>query len=216
MALSWDALTTAARLRDYLQREKTNVISGRFDDDWMESAINATSAAIATYTQRQLIAPATAITYTLTADNATSIMLPEWPIVSITSVKNLASNETIALRTSFTGRGYSLSDDDRLSGIIRLHDYATDRENAAIEVVARLGYDSATAAAATATRVTREHRVALDQLENACLQWASLLFTAPVPSAETMQVDQVAYTIREQAIPTRVRALLDPYRRQSL
>lgn len=216
MALSWDALTTIANMRDYLEREKTAVTSGRFADDWMERVINATSAAIANYCQRQLIAPASAITYTMTGDGRATIVLPEYPVVSITSVKNLSSNETIAARTAYGGTGYSLSDDDRLAGIIRLHGYTTDIENAAVEVQARLGYDSTTAGSSTATRVTREHRVALDQLENACLQWAALLFTAPVPSAETMQMDAISFTIREQAIPTRVRALLEPYRRVTL
>ena len=216
MALSWDALTTVEAMRAYVEREKTATLSGRFADEWMERVINATSAAIATYCQRQLIAPATAITYTLTGDGGSLLLLPEYPVVSITSVKNLASAETIPARTTFGGTGYSLSDADTLAGMIRLHGYVTDSDSAAVEVKARLGYDATTAGSLTPTRVTREHRVALDQIESACLQWAALLFSMPIPSAETVQMDQVAYTIREQSIPTRVRQLLEPYRRYAL
>lgn len=291
-ALSWDALTNVETMRSYLQREKTGTLDGRFTDDWMTQLINHTSAAIGLHCNRQLIAPAADMTYLLDGEGESTLLLPEYPIVSLTSITNLSGPEVIPARPTVNDDGYSYGDAYRMAGQVKLCGYVADWGSSMVQVVGRLGYTTgtpvgtatwtassatvtftgvdvtaliaagdyigkdaatlrgateqwwkvasrtyaggnttvtltasytgATATAATSrehaqsvtqTRYARANMQALAQLEHACLEWGSLLFNAPVPSVEVTSVDQVAFTVREQGIPTRVRTLLEPYRR---
>ena len=220
MALNWDALTTVAAMRSYIARERSGSSADLLADAKMEQVINQVSASIGFYTGRQLIATATALVYILDGDGSDLIELPEYPIVSITEIKNLASAEIIPARTSYTGTGYSSSDADTLAGVVRLTGYATDAGSALLKVTARLGYDATTAAPvapAVATGVTRAHAQALAQLEQAALCWGSLIFVSPTPSIDTVTVEGGAsFTTREQDVPTRVRGLLRPFMRYML
>ena len=212
MALTEQALTTVAAMRAYITRERTAAATGLLDDEHMEQVIAMASSAIAMHCQRQLRAPAAAITYTLDGTGGTTLYLPEWPIVSIASITNLSTSEVIPARTTPTGLGWSASDADRLAGIVRLTGYSLDSGSAMVSVSARLGYDATTAASTPATQLTREHQLALTQLEQACLAWGALLHSASVPSVETLSIEGGgAFTVREQAIPTRVRKLLEPF-----
>ena len=204
MPLSADALTTVAHMRAYLQRSRTDTTAGRFTDAEMEALIESTSAAIAGYTQRQLIAPTLAQFYTLSATDSVRLQLPEWPIVAISSLTIDGGDEI----------DWIASDDDYLAGIITLKNTTSGVPPQLITCVARLGYDPT--AITFQDRISRAHKVALAQLESACLQWAAMLFTAPIPSAETVQVDQVAFTVRESEIPMRVRGILQGYVRYAI
>lgn len=215
MALNANAMTTVAKMRAYLARETTAATDGRLDQtDWMEPLINRISSAIETYCDRRLIAPSAALTYTLDGDGKAVIRLPDYPIVSITSVTLSGSGVTVPVRPSIGQPGYVLTDDGRRLGHIYLEGYGTDVGRATNAVVAVCGYDATTAAGATT--YAREHRAALDQLENACLQWASLIFNAPVPSAESVATESLTFAVSERRVPSRVEGLLAPFRRWSL
>lgn len=215
MALNANAMTTVVNLRAYLARETTASTDGRLaTDGWMEPMINRISSAIESYCDRRLIAPAAALTYTLDGQPGSVIRLPDYPIVSVTSVTLSASGTTIPARASLTDTGYVLTDEGRRLGHIYLDGYTMDAGLAANAVVAICGYSST--AAALTTTYAREHRAALDQLDNACLQWASLIFNAPVPSAESVATESLTFAVSERRVPSRVEGLLAPFRRLTL
>jgi len=215
MALNANALTTVANLQAWLAQDTiATATDGRYATARCEALINRVSSHIEAYCDRMLIAPAAAYTYTLDGDGGTMIPLYRegaWPIVAVTSVTDSATSEVIAARTSIYGTGYTMN---AAIGVINLHGYSTTPGVQTIAVVARAGYDATTAALATV--LGRLHRRALDDLENACLQLCSLLWHSPVPSAESVQIAGTGMAIRESAMPSRIRLMLDPYRRLTL
>lgn len=215
MALNTDALTTVEALRTHLQAQRTDSTTGRYSNDLLESLINQVSSRIGRYVGRRLKAPASDETHTLDGDGTTTICCYRaglWPIVSITSITNLDSSETIPARASVANDGYVMGSDDKLAGIIRLDGYVTDRGIGTVQIVGRFGYDATIGAVAGTIQEAIHHRQALDDLEMACLDWCGYYFQARVPSLETLTLDGVSMVVREQAVPTRVRAALDRFR----
>lgn len=208
MALTANALTTVARLRSYLSRSRTAATDGELGTDRLEDLINAASAHIETYCDRHLICPATAQTYTLDHDGGSLLVLPEWPIVAITSITDLWDNVAIAARTAPYGDGYYAHSED---GRIDLYGYAPAAGEGVIQVVARLGYDATTAA--LTTPIARRHARALAELEQACWMLCYHWWSNPNPGAEAVTIDQMAMTIRPEPMPRPVAQLLAGYRR---
>lgn len=214
MGLDWDALASIDDLRNYIVRERTDSTEGLYSDASLATLINDMSAAIKGYCDRQLISAVTALTYTLDGDGDRTLYLPEYPIVSITSIYDASAGLYIPARTSYNGTGYCYSDADALGGRVQLEGYTLTPGYANIIVVANLGY-SATVAA-TFSSLSPYHSRALNALSSACIQWASYIFNAPVPSSETVLAQGISMTVREQPIPTRVKAMIEPYRRVPL
>ena len=207
------ALTTVVHLRNHIAQSRTSETTGQLDDDPLTLLINGVSAAVEGHCGRSLIAPAAAQTITIAGDGSTRIPLyryGRYPIVSITSITCNVSGVTIPARPSATGVGYVIGDADKLSGIIRLDGYATDRDPEGTTIIGRWGYDATTAA--LTTLIGEEHQRALRALERACLQWCALLAKAPTGGQDSMNIGDLSLSVEPREIPREVEKFLRPYR----
>lgn len=215
MALNTEALCEPSELRLYLTRDRTDETDGVLDDAFLEDLINRVTSRIAAYCDRQLLVNASDHTVTLDGDGTDAIRLYRvgcYPIVSVTSVTFLASSTTVAARSSYTGTGYVLTDEDKMGGRIRLAGYVTDVGMGLVQVVGKWGY-SETVAGGTDAWLARQHRRGLDELKLACLEWSAALFHNHIPGQQAITIAGVSMTLNERAIPQRVERLLASYRR---
>ncbi|MBI2300284.1 MAG: hypothetical protein HYU66_15290 [Armatimonadetes bacterium] len=202
MSLNANALTTVATLRQWLTQSLTPETDGRLSDANLEALINRGSGAIESWCDRALVAPATALTYTFDGDDGRRLVLPEWPVVSVSTVS--VDGESIPARPSLLAEGYVVRPGEAW---IELVGYRFSRGIANVTVSARLGYD------ATLAATDRRHRRALDDLGQACLLLCAYWFEKPVGGRLTSGVEGHLQSFQPDLWPEEVKALLLPYRR---
>jgi hypothetical protein len=202
MALNSNALTSIDKLRAWLTQGATSETTGRLAENNLEALINRASSAIEGWCDRVLIAPATDQTYTLDGNGDRRLILPEWPVVSLTSLT--IDGQEIAERADLMGLGYIVRSAEAWLNLVG---YCFTQGVANVEVVARLGYD----AAASAT--DRRHQRALDDLEQACLLLCRFWFEKPAPGRTTVSAGQQVDRYEPASWPAEVVGLLQPYRR---
>lgn len=198
MALHANALTTVARLRQWVSQGLPEETGGRLSDEALEALINQASGALEAWCDRLLVAPSAPVTYTFDGDGGQRLILPEWPVVSLAGVT--VDGDTLPARSDALGVGYVVRPYEGWLALVGYR-FATGVQN--VVVSARLGYD------ATLAATDRRHRRALDDLEQACLQLAGHWFAQPaaVPSAGAGRGELDA------GLPAEVKGLLQPYRR---
>lgn len=198
MALNANALTTVARLRQWVSAGLPEETGGRLSDEALEALINQASAALEAWCDRVLVAPAEPVTYTFDGDGGQRLILPEWPVVSVSGVT--VDGDAVPARGDVLGLGYVVRTYEGWLALVGYR-FASGEQN--VTVSARLGYD------ATLARTDRRHRRALDDLEQACLQLAAHWFAEPsaLPTPEAGRPELDA------GLPAPVKGLLQPYRR---
>lgn len=214
MALAANALTTIAKCRDYLVEGKQVASTGRLTDDNLTILIDRASQIIESYLGRKTIVNASDETLLLDGDGGRVIRLWEvgaFPIVSVSSLTNLVSGQTIAARATVADTGYILSTQDKIRGEIRLDGYSTDPGMQTVQVVGKWGF-SASEAGGTDGLIARHHLDALARLEQACLELVMAQFEHPDPAMRTESVDGVTYAMHVTTMPPRVAELLAPLR----
>ncbi|NUQ01771.1 MAG: hypothetical protein HUU35_18150, partial [Armatimonadetes bacterium] len=157
MALGPQALTTVPALRAQLAGGATDDTTGRLAEASLAALIERASAAIEGYCDRVLLAPTDDQTYHLDGNGEQRLVLPEWPIAALTSLR--IDGEDIAPRGDGPS-GYVAREAEGWLDL-RGHTFTVGLGN--IEVVGRLGYDPVLALS------ERRHRRALADLEAACL-----------------------------------------------
>ena len=202
MALDDNALTTVATLRQWLTQDATADSSGRLADAALEGLIGRATAAIEGYCERALIAPATAETYTLNGSGGQRLILPEWPLLELTSLT--IDDQAIPERASLADAGYTVS---AAEACLELTGYAFTRGVGNVVAVARCGYDPALA------ETSRRHRQAVRDLEQACLHLCAAWFWEPVAGRTMVNQGGAVIELEAEPWPAVVRGLLAPYRR---
>jgi hypothetical protein len=202
MALNANALTTVSRLREWLSEGLTATNGGRFSDERLTALINGASAAIEAWCDRVLVAPAQPVTYTFDGDGGEKLVLPDWPIVAVSTLT--VDGRTVPARSDPLGVGYVVRP---YEGWLALVGETFGRGTANVVVQARLGYD------ATLALTDRRHRRALADLEQACLLLAALWFEKPAAARLASTVGTHATRYADGELPAEVRGLLAPYRR---
>ena len=142
MAVGEHALTTLAELKDYLN------ISGSGDDSILESLIDRVTALFESYTGRKLKArdyhydPAEAAydpeNAVLDGDGGSSLILPQYPVNSITTLRVMGSE--IPEATSYAATGWINDGNLRSAGILRLRGYTLSAGRAFVEIAYNAGY----------------------------------------------------------------------------
>ncbi len=202
MPLDDNALTTVATLRQWLTQDATADTSGRLSDAALEALIGRGTAAIESYCERALLAPAMAQTYTLNGSGGKRLILPEWPLLELVSLT--IDGQAIPARASLADAGYIVS---AAEACLELTGYTFSAGVANVVAVARCGYDPALAA------TSRRHRQAVRDLEQACLHLCAAWFWEPVAGRTAVQQGGVAIALEAEPWPAAVRGLLAPYRR---
>lgn len=218
MSLLSDAnLTTWQAVRDALNRDRTDAVAGEgvLSEDTLAPLVERVSAAMEAYCDRRLKAGADDETATLAGDGGATLDLGgRCPIVAVTSVAD--DGTAIPARPTATGLGWWCTPADRAAGRIRLTGYATT-PGAAVTVTGRFGYAADAEALLEAGTLTldeaKTHLRALAVLEQACLDWCVYLVQHFAPSAQTIELGGMGMTFTERRVPTRVEALLRPFRR---
>lgn len=201
MPLQANALTTVAALRAWLAQGATEETDGRLDDEALTALIGRASGAIESWCDRTLVAPAEARTYRLDGNGLTRLLLPEWPLLSLTS---LTIDDHAIPEREAGGPGWLARAEE---ACLLLDGYTFTRGLGNVVAVARLGYDAATAA------TDRRHRRALDDLEQACLMLAAFWFEKPAAARLTVTIEGRGESYDSTGWPAEVRGLLAPYRR---
>ncbi|MCC7494870.1 MAG: hypothetical protein IT204_21145 [Fimbriimonadaceae bacterium] len=197
MSLTPEALTTVATLRQWLTQDTVADTGGRFAEAPLEGLINRASSAIATWCDRRLVAPAELTSYRLDGSGGNLLVLPQWPVAELTTVR--VDAQEVPPRDVGGGAGWVC---DSFVGRLTLYGATFARGAQNVEVLARLGYCPSCAA------TQLHHSAALADLEQACLLLAACWFRRPV--AELVGAERAA---PPEPLPAEVRSLLLPFRR---
>lgn len=127
MALDTHALCSLAELKSYMG------ISADTWDDQLEELINAATAQAESHTGRELAARDQE--WALDGNNETDLVVPQWPLNSISSLE--INGVEISARESWQGYGYVI---DSEAGMIQLQGYVFTGGLANIEISANAGY----------------------------------------------------------------------------
>ena len=212
MALNSNALTTVADLRTFLADSFTAAETGRMATSALESIINQASSYIERWCNRTLIAPSAAVTYNLPGYGERTIWLPDYPIISVTSITFNESVLTVPASSGVDVAGWYLTDEGSLMGRIDLDGYGTDRGPRGVTVVARCGYNATVAATTPATAVSRDHATALDTLKRACHTVCGSWYENRLGhSSQTVSGQSVSFD--SGTLPPRAEELLRTFRR---
>ncbi len=192
--MSSAALTTVTALRQWLSQNATDDHGGRLADEPLTALIERAGAAIESYCDRLLLAPSAEQTCRFDGDGSRRLILPEWPLVSLSRVT--VDGQAIAAREHPLGQGWVARYAEAWIELFGAT-FTAGRQN--VEVDCRLGYDRALA------ETDRRHSRALGDLEQACLLLCAAWYGQP----------QAAWADGEPPpdLPAEVRRLLAPYRR---
>jgi hypothetical protein len=193
MPLDATALTSIDTLRAWLAAGRTAETDGRLADDPLADLINRASSAIATWCDREIVAPADPVTYTFDGDGGQRLILPEWPLIAVTSVT--VGGQTIPPAGDTDPLGWLAQPAEAW---LTLQGYRFEHGVRNVSVVARLGYDPTLAA------TQPRHRRALETFEQACLLLCAHWFDQPEPGVAPPGGD---------GLPTEVKQLVAPFRR---
>lgn len=218
MSLNANALTTVDSLRSFIADHRTLAASDRLGENEMERLINRGSAFIEGHCGRRLIATAADHTWDLAGDGRDKIVLPTWPIISITSVVLNVSELTVPESTSVQTPGWYFTDESAKLGWILLYGYATDRDPRGMTVIGRAGYDATVALGApnypsgySPTELSLEHQRALLDLKLACETLCGNWFENRLGrSSQTIEGNTI--TFEGGTMPSRVEDILTPYK----
>jgi len=131
MALDDNALVTWEETKDFLELSEDKQAKTEF-------LINSISARIEKVTGRKLKAPAADETVFIDGDARASFLLPEFPVISITSLYFDASR-VFGDDTAIESTEYKL---DKAAGIIKMYDELTPEGAETIKVVLKAGYST--------------------------------------------------------------------------
>lgn len=208
-----EALITYEQLHQALVREKTDLAEGVLSEDFLGPVVSRVSALAEAYCDRVLKASATDSTFVLEGNGSAFINLADQgglPIISVTAVT--VDGDEIPERPDSNSSGWYLNPEHRRLGRIYLDGYSATL-GYEVSVEARVGYDDQAEDDLT-TPELREHANALLALEQACLDWAVYLVKNFAPGAEQISLGEgMALSFAEKSMPTRVRGMLDRYRR---